>query len=99
VIFIRDKSEEEAMRIRIEATRELMTNRSVRSFEVRSAGKSMLARMSSIICIGDFTSVYLAVLRGVDPTPVKTIDLLKEKIRRSGSKDRIVHELRKIAAK
>ena len=31
--------------------------------------------MLSTILVGDFTSVYLAVLRGIDPTPVKTINV------------------------
>jgi hypothetical protein len=39
----------------------------------------------------------LAVLRGVDPTPVKTISLLKEKIKQSGLKDKVTSELQKIA--
>jgi hypothetical protein len=54
--------------------------------------------MLSTVCIGDFTSVYLAVLRGVDPTPVENITVLKEKTKRVGTKDKIKHELAKLAA-
>ena len=43
-------------------------------FDLEVQGKSTLAKMLSTIVVGDFTSVYLAVLRGVDPTPVKTIN-------------------------
>ena len=64
-----------------------------------SQGKSELAKMLSTICIGDFTSIYLAILRKVDPTPVKTIALLKEKLERNGTKKKIIRELAKIAAK
>ena len=32
--------------------------------------------------LGDFTSVYLAYLNGVDPTPVANIDLLKERLKK-----------------
>jgi hypothetical protein len=66
---------------------------------VWSQGKSELAKMLSTICIGDFTSVYLAILRKVDPTPVKTIALLKDKMKQSGTKEKILRELAKIAAK
>jgi glucose/mannose-6-phosphate isomerase len=98
VILIRDKNEPEAIRHRITATSDLIRWQSVRIFEVQSLGVSNLARMSSVICIGDFTSVYLAVLRGIDPTPVKTIDLLKEQIKQSGEKDKVIYELKKIAS-
>jgi hypothetical protein len=37
------------------------------------------------------------VLRGVDPTPVKTISLLKEKLKQSGLKEKVVHELEEFA--
>ena len=99
VILIRDDDESEAMRQRIQATKELICKESVKVFEVQSIGKSMLAKMSSVICTGDFTSVYLAIMRGIDPTPVKTITLLKEKMKRSGVKEKIIRELQKFAEK
>lgn len=99
VIFIRDGNESESIRQRIEATKDLIMKESVKAFEVRSLGKSTLAKMSSIICMGDFASVYLAVLRGVDPTPVRSISLLKEKIKQTGVKDKVVRELQKISDK
>jgi hypothetical protein len=55
--------------------------------------------MSSVICVGDFTSVYLAVLRGIDPTPVRTIVLLKEKLKKTGVKEKILEGLQKLAKK
>jgi len=96
-IFIRDKNEPNEIRSRIETTKALMHYDS-KMFEVWAQGKSALARMLSTICIGDFTSVYLAILRKVDPTPVKTIALLKEKMKQSGTKEKIIRELEKLAA-
>ncbi len=96
-IFIRDKNESNEIRNRIETTKTLMRPDS-KMFEVWSQGKSALAKMLSTICIGDFTSVYLAILRKVDPTPVKTIALLKEKMKQSGTKEKIIRELEKLAA-
>jgi glucose/mannose-6-phosphate isomerase len=32
----------------------------------------------SLILFGDYTSLYLAILNRVDPTPVDSIDLLKK---------------------
>jgi len=47
----------------------------------------------STVCVGDFTSVYLGVLRGVDPTPVENINLLKEKTKLVGVKEKVKREL------
>lgn len=49
----------------------------VENAEIRAAGRSSLARLMSLIVVGDFTSVYLALRRGVDPTPVEVIERLK----------------------
>ena len=99
VIFIRDKNEPEEIHRRIEATKEIVGSKSEKVFEVWSSGSSRLAKMLSTICIGDFTSVYLAILRGVDPTPVKTIASLKEKTKQSGVKEKVIRELQKIAVR
>ncbi|MEO8423711.1 MAG: bifunctional phosphoglucose/phosphomannose isomerase [Actinomycetota bacterium] len=45
--------------------------------EVHARGISALARLMSLIIVGDLTSVYLAIGRGVDPTPVPVIERLK----------------------
>jgi len=97
VILIRDDDEHEAIRQRIDFTKELMRKKSVKVFEIQSGGKGKLAKTSSVICMGDFTSVYLALLRGIDPTPVKTIASLKEKMKRIGVKEKVVSELKKLA--
>ena len=96
MIFIRDKNEPEEIRSRIETTKALLPSNS-KKFEVWSQGKSPLARMLPTVCIGDFTSVYLAILHGVDPTPVKTINMLKDKVRQVGTKERVVRELALLA--
>jgi len=98
-IFIRDKGEPEGIRQRIEATKELICEGSKKILEVWSVGESELSKMLSAVYIGDLTSLYLAILRGVDPTPVKTITLLKERITQSGVKDKIIRELQKLCEK
>ncbi len=94
-IFLRDKHEPAEVRSRIETTKALMP-RAPKQFEVWSQGTGTLAKMLSAIIVGDFTSVYLAVLRGVDPTPVKTIVTLKKKLAETGAKEKILLELKKL---
>jgi len=95
VIFIRDAEEPVEIRQRIETTKEILGKSKLKLFEVQSRGKSNLAKMASVICTGDFTSVYLAVLRGIDPTPVETITLLKQKLKQTGAKEKTIRELQK----
>lgn len=94
-VFLRDKNEPLEVRSRIEITKNLMPKDS-KQFEVWSQGKNTLAKMLSTILIGDFTSIYLAVLRGIDPTPVQTIVTLKQKLAETGTKDRVIRELEKL---
>lgn len=98
-VIIRDKCEPEQIKCRIEATKELMSGKVKGIYEVWSRGEGRLAKMLSTTIIGDFTSVYLAILRGVDPTPVKTISMLKDKISKTGLKEKIVGELRSLVKK
>jgi hypothetical protein len=41
-------------------------------------------------------SVYLAILRGIDPTPVETINKLKDTLQKNGVKEEIIKEIGKI---
>jgi glucose/mannose-6-phosphate isomerase len=98
-IFVRDREEPPEIRQRIEVTKELMSRQIEKLSDVHSRGGSRLAKMTSVICIGDFTSVYLAILRGIDPTPVKTITLLKQKLEQTGFKEKVLRELQRLALK
>jgi glucose/mannose-6-phosphate isomerase len=97
VIFLRDADEQEVIKRRIETTQGLIRREFVKTYEVHSVGKSRLAKMASVICLGDFISVYLAILRRIDPTPVKTISALKKEIEKTGVKIKIVRELQQMA--
>lgn len=44
-------------------------------------GEGLLSQMFSLIVLGDYVSFYLALLRGVDPTPVGTIENLKIRLK------------------
>lgn len=92
-ILIRDEDEPEEIRCRIKATKELMLGKVAGIHEVWSIGREKLAKMLSTTLIGDFTSVYLALLRRIDPTPVKTISLIKKRLAETKIRDRILREM------
>jgi glucose/mannose-6-phosphate isomerase len=95
-IFIRDKDEPMEIRKRIEITKNIMTTAGASTYDVWSQGKSSLAKMLSVIAVADFLSNYLAILRGIDPTPVQTIDKLKDSLKRNGVKEQVIREIEKI---
>jgi len=81
VILIRDKDEPAEIKTRIEVTRRLVFDGKARKVvEIQSRGKSKLAKIFSTIYIGDYASIYLAILYNTDPTPVKIIDELKAQL-------------------
>jgi glucose/mannose-6-phosphate isomerase len=56
--------------------------------EVWASGASPLARLLSLVLRGDLTTTYLAIVRGVDPTPIEAIARLKRAL--SGSETEAV---------
>lgn len=79
-IFLRDRDDHERVQRRMDITRRIIEKSSNEVIEVWSQGESRLARLFSTIFLGDMASVYLAVLNGVDPTPVHSIDFLKDSL-------------------
>ncbi len=51
--------------------------RGIRVHELTAEGSSRLERLASLVCLLDYASVYLALLAGIDPTPVDAITTLK----------------------
>ena len=78
-ILLRDREESPEMARRLDATKKIMS-RWTKVYEIRDRGETLLSRMLGILFLGDFASVYLAVLRNVDPTPVKPIVELKKRL-------------------
>jgi glucose/mannose-6-phosphate isomerase len=93
VIFIRDIAEPAEIESRIETTKQIMERVGLVMFDLEVQGNSSLAKMLSTIVIGDFISIYLAVLHGVDPTPVRTVNILKDTLKQNGTKEKIINEL------
>jgi glucose/mannose-6-phosphate isomerase len=97
VIVIRDRDKPAEIRRRIEATKSLALKGAKKVLEVYASGEGRLAKMFSVLHMGDFVSVYLAILQNKDPTPVKTISAIKEEMRKEFSViDKVEDEIRKI---
>lgn len=80
VIILRDEQDHPQVQKRMEISKTIMGSAVAGITEVWSSGSSNLSRTLSLTYTGDFVSVYLATLYGIDPTPVMMIDLLKGKL-------------------
>jgi glucose/mannose-6-phosphate isomerase len=83
-IFIRDKAESNKYSARINIAKEIIQEK-CETAEIYARGDTKLAKMLSVMYIGDFASVYMAVLRKTDPTPIKEIERIKNALK--GVKD------------
>ncbi len=80
VIYLKDRDDHPRVKARFDFVKEIIRPYAADVIEVESQGKSLLARIFSLIHLGDWTSFYLAVKKGVDPTPVRNIDTLKRRL-------------------
>ncbi len=76
-VFLDDADLHPRIRQRIELTRGLIAADAAATFRLESIGTSATERLVSLVLLGDLVSLYLAVLRGVDPGPVEILERLK----------------------
>jgi glucose/mannose-6-phosphate isomerase len=83
VLMFRDSGMHPRVAKRMDITKELIKKEGVDIIEIWSSGEELLSRIFSFIYIGDFISYYLAILYGIDPTPVDRVTYLKKKLSES----------------
>jgi glucose/mannose-6-phosphate isomerase len=81
-VFLDDSDLHPRIRQRIELTRGLIEAEAAGTYRVESVGQNRTERLISLVLLGDLVSLYLAVLREVDPTPVAPIERLKSALAR-----------------
>jgi glucose/mannose-6-phosphate isomerase len=80
VVFLDTGDLSDQLRKRLKVTKEVISQ-VAETERVTSKGSGRFARLFSLVYLGDYVSFYLAMLNGVDPTPIERIDYLKRKIR------------------
>jgi glucose/mannose-6-phosphate isomerase len=81
-VFLDDSDLHPRIRQRIELTRGLIASHAAATYRVESIGETRSERLVSLVLLGDLVSLYLAVLRGVDPSPVTLLERLKGELAR-----------------
>jgi len=83
VLMLRDKDMHRRVTARMDITSDILKDEGVSVLEIWSRGQNLLSRIFSLIYIGDFISFYLAILYGIDPTPVDRVTYLKRRLAES----------------
>ncbi|HEY3019564.1 MAG TPA: bifunctional phosphoglucose/phosphomannose isomerase, partial [Solirubrobacteraceae bacterium] len=79
-VFLEDADQHPRIGDRIELTSELIAEHATTVIRATTRGQGSVERVMSLVLLGDLVSLYLAVLRGIDPTPVRVIDDLKARL-------------------
>lgn len=81
VVFLRTSFDHPQVAKRVEILKEVLSARGLSFLEVWGAGETALSQALWLLYFGDWVSFYLALLNGVDPTPVQLIQELKRRLK------------------
>lgn len=80
VVFLRSRHDHPRVGRRVEVLHELLDARGIPWIDVRARGEGPVAQVLSLLYLGDWVSYWLALLHGVDPSPVAIITELKRRL-------------------
>lgn len=80
VLLLRSDRDNPRHKLRFDVTRELLDRATIQHKTLQFTGSSMLSEILQLTLFTDYVSFYVALLNGADPTPVKSIDYLKERL-------------------
>jgi len=80
VVLLRSLSLHPRILARYQITTEILNKAGIEHETMDSYGDSPLSQLMSLVFLGDWVSYYLAILYKIDPSPVKVIDYLKERL-------------------
>lgn len=79
-VFLDDADTHPRVKERMALTADLLAPQAAGVHLVASRGETAIERVFSLVLLGDLVSLYLAVLRGVDPTPSAITDRLQDRL-------------------
>ncbi len=80
VIDLTSNLENERVQKRFEISDRLLSGKRPAAHTIQAKGETLLQQLLWIITLGDFVSLYTALLNGLNPTPVDLIEQLKKEL-------------------
>jgi glucose/mannose-6-phosphate isomerase len=76
-VFLEDRDQHPRQRQRFELTAKVIADSAAAVVRLETEGDTATERLLWTVMLGDLVSLHLAARRGVDPTPIESIDRLK----------------------
>jgi glucose/mannose-6-phosphate isomerase len=83
LLVLRHDGEHPDVAVRFAPSIRIAEGSGVHAREVWASGRSPLARLLTLVMVGDLTSTYLGISRGADPSEIEVITRLKQELARS----------------
>lgn len=81
IVLLRDEGDGERVDLRFDITRRLIESNVAEIVELRSEGRSELARILSLVLVTQLAAIYVGLAYDVDPGPVAVIQKLKAELK------------------
>jgi len=82
-ILLKGNADHDKTKERWKIVQEYFQSNKIDFFEIISTENNILSKLVNLIYLTDYTSIYKAVLSGIDPSPVKSIDFIKSQLDKS----------------
>ena len=80
VIDLRSNMEHERVQKRFEVTERLLSGKRPAPYVIEAEGEGLLQQLVWTMAYGDFVSIYLALINGLNPTPIDLIEKFKTEL-------------------
>ncbi|MEO5690768.1 MAG: bifunctional phosphoglucose/phosphomannose isomerase [Candidatus Saccharimonadales bacterium] len=80
VIDLHSNYEHPRTKLRFEVTDRLLSGMRPKAIPITAEGESVIEQMLYLTLLGDFVSIYLGLLNGVDPSPVALVEKFKKEL-------------------
>mgnify|MGYP001220559960 FL=1 len=80
IIWIKDQSDQERVKLRQKITSNILQNLEISQFSIEVSDAQRIVRLFHLIHFGDWLSYWCAILNETDPSPVANINRLKSEL-------------------
>jgi len=80
VVDLRSSFEHSRVQKRFEITERMLSGKRPHPIVVQAEGSTVLQHLLWLVALGDFVSIYLALINGINPTPVDLIEKFKTEL-------------------
>ncbi len=81
IIILEDKKDSSRISKRMQNLAKIFQEKAIESIFIEIKGKNIFEKIFSSILIADWTSYWLAIFEGVDPSPVKLVEEFKKRMK------------------